>query len=191
MPLADVSDNGEWWVLTYIHLRNTGAKKALNASTLICFSAPVCWNITGWDLEGVFSANRWGSQAVWVNKPRAPGPASHWPLEAAERSRGEGRTAGTENSFPLGHGWSCPKALPWCSLPAALQRCQISAKKHNTSSAYKKKFREDSTWFDLIQSLCALLTLGVGRAKVTGVAHPCPHPKPKHPALQRHEWVFF
>lgn len=42
----------------------------------------------------------------------------------------------------------------------------------------KQKLREDSTWFGLIQSLCDLLICGVGSAKVTGAAHPCPHANP-------------
>lgn len=60
----------------------------------------------------------------------------------------------------------------------SLQRCSTQA------LPKEQQLRENSTWFDLTQSLCALRICGVGRAKVTGVACPCPHPNPEHPALQ-------
>lgn len=150
------------------------------------------FNTTGLELEGGFSASGWGSQGsctVEVNKPTAPGLASHWPFVAVERSKGEGRghtsvTSGTENPFTPSHGWNCSQALSWCSLPAALQRCQVTAKMQNRSSAYKTEAQggQHLAWSNPEPPCPSLLRCGESNSYRSSTS--LPRPNPVYPALQ-------
>lgn len=144
-------------------------KEALNASTLICLSAPAC------------------SQVLLCQVWNLGTPVT---LVSVERSKGEGRghtsfTAGTKKSLPTG-AMAGTVHNPSCGAPCQLHSRGVKPLQRCSTQALPKKqeLREDNTWMELTQSPCALLICGVGRAEVTGVAHPCSHPNPEHPSLQ-------
>lgn len=156
-------------MLTYIHLRNTGAEGSLECQH---FDLPLCPSLfAGIAVSGLEFGH--SSHFSECREEQGWGKRTHQLYSWDRKSLPTGAMAGTVHN---------PSRGAPCQLHSRgvkpLQRCSTQA------LPKKQELREDNTWMELTQSPCALLICGVGRAEVTGVAHPCSHPNPEHPSLQ-------